>query len=66
MILKKPEVDRLPGGSDKALDVSRGQVIIDARFSMTGSVVSVLMPQTLARYAATEILSRLGADGAAF
>jgi len=66
VILKKPKSIGYQAVRIKALDVSRGQVIIDARFSMTGSVVSVLMPQTLARYAATEILSRLGAEGVAF
>lgn len=66
VILKKPKSIGYQAVRIKALDVSRGQVIIDARFSMTGSVVSVLMPQTLARYAATEILSRLGADAATF
>jgi len=43
----------------KALDVERGQVLIDAKFSMTGNVADILMPQVLARYGVLQILERI-------
>lgn len=66
IILKNPRSISHQTVRIKALDVEKGQIIIDAKFSMTGKVVNVLMPQALVKYGIQQILEQMGSGVAEY
>lgn len=62
LVIQKPVSIGVQRIRIKALDITKGQIIMDAEFSMTGKVVNVLMPRTLAQFGAGALIERL--DGA--
>jgi hypothetical protein len=66
IILREPKSISYQAIRIKGLDVSRGLVVFDVRYSITGNVSKVLMPKVLAQYAVQDILKRLRTAGPRF